>query len=214
MMATATATATATAEALEPLFESAHGALVFAFNFSGQCYDRPMMNRLATPSFGGGKGLVGLDGAAQSGMIRAEVQSLGRLAEAILIARIAPRTTPCSCRSSCCSGHKPNKEWTDAIAYLSDYVRTTALAGCTVNGMLRREYVVRYFSRKDERVSLELLAEKHDIARNTVSAHNAKVATWLGGVPAKKGKEGMPGMETAAMDAIEDRLRDIGMVGG
>ena len=203
----------ATAELLEPLFESAHGALVFAFNFSGQCYDRPMMNRLASPAIGSGKGLVGLDGAAQAGMIRAEVQAMGKLAEAILIARIAPRSMPCSCRSSCCSGHKPNKEWTDAISVLADYVRTTALAGCTANGMMRREYVVRYFTRKDDRISLEALAEKHDIHRDTVSAHAAKVALLLGGAHPKKGKPGVPGLESAAMDAIEDRLRDIGMVG-
>lgn len=93
----------ATAEVFAPLFESAHGALVFAFNFSGQCYDRPMMNRLASPAVGSGKGLVGLDGAAQAGMIRAEVQTLGKLAEAIIIARIAPRTVPCHCRSARCA---------------------------------------------------------------------------------------------------------------
>lgn len=195
------------------LFQNAHGALTFAFNFSGQAYDRPMMNRLASPAIGSGKGLVGLDGAAQAGMIRAEVKAMGKLAEAILIARVAPRMTPCSCRSSCCSGHKPNKEWTDAVAYLADYVRTAVYAGCVVNGLMRREYLVRYFTKKDERVSLEALAEKYDIARNTVSAHNAKVATWLGGVPARKDKPAQLGMEQAAFDAIEDRLRSIGMVG-
>ena len=203
----------ATAEVFAPLFDSAHGALVFAFNFSGQCYDRPMMNRLESPAVGSGKGLVGLDGAAQAGMIRSEVQALGKLSEAIIIARIAPRTVPCHCRSACCSGHRPNKEWTNAISFLADYVRTTALAGCTSNGILRREYVVRYFTRKDDRVSLEALAEKHDIARNTVSAHAAKVALLLGGAQPKKDKPGVPGLESAAMDAIEDRLRDIGMVG-
>ena len=203
----------ATAELLEPLFESAHGALVFAFNFSGQCYDRPMMNRLASPAIGSGKGLVGLDGAAQAGMIRAEVQTMGKLAEAIIIARIAPRSVPCHCRSACCAGHRPNKEWTDAISVLADYVRTTALAGCTANGMLRREYVVRYFSRKDERVSLEVLAERHDVARNTISAHASKVAMLFGGTQAKKDKAAVPGFEAAAMNAIEDRLRAIGMVG-
>lgn len=200
-------------ETEEALFSSAHAAMVFAFNFSGQCYDRPMMNRMASPTFGTGKGLAGLDGAAQAGMIRAEVQTLGKLAEAILIARVAPRSSPCHCRQSCCSGQKPNKEWTNAIAYLADYIRNTALAGCTVNGMMRREYLVRYFSPKELRISLELLAEKHDIHRDTASAHNAKVATWLGGVPARKGKAAMPGMEAAAMNAIEDRLREIGMVG-
>lgn len=203
----------ATAEVFAPLFESAHGALVFAFNFSGQCYDRPMMNRLASPAVGSGKGLVGLDGAAQAGMIRAEVQTLGKLAEAIIIARMAPRSVPCHCRSACCAGHRPNKEWTDAISVLADYVRTTALAGCTSNGMLRREYVVRHFTRKDDRISLEALAEKHDIHRDTASAHAAKVALLLGGAQAKKGKPGVLGLESVAMDAIEDKLRGIGMVG-
>jgi hypothetical protein len=198
----------------ESLFSSAHSALVFAFNFSGQCYDRPMMNRLASPAVGTGKGLVGLDGAAQAGMIRAEVQSLGKLAEAIIIARIAPRSVPCHCRSACCSGKKPNKEWVYAISYLADHVRTTALAGCTANGILRREYVVRYFSRKDERVSLEALAERYDVNRQTVGAHAAKVALLFGGTQAKKDKSAVPGLEAAAMNAIEDRLRDIGMVGG
>lgn len=195
------------------LFQNAHGALTFAFNFSGQAYDRPMMNRLASPAIGSGKGLVGLDGAAQAGMIRAEAKALGRLPEAILIARVAPRTKPCSCRAACCSGHKPNKEWTDAIAYLADYVRTTIYSGCVINGMMRREYLVRYFTRKDERASLEALAQKYDIARNTVSAHNAKVAMWLGGSQPRKDKPAQPGIEQAAFDAIEDRLRAIGMVG-
>lgn len=194
-------------------FSSGHDALVFAFNVSDQAYDRPMMNRLAAPSIGKG-GLAGLEAPAQAGMIRAEVKAMGKLAEAILIARVAPRMTPCSCRSSCCSGHKPNKEWTDAVAVLADHVLTAVFAGCVVNGLMRREYLVRYFTKKDERVSLEALAEKYDIARNTVSAHNAKVATWLGGVPARKDKPAMLGMEQAAFDAIEDRLRSIGMVGG
>ena len=193
-------------------FSSGHDALVFAFNVSDQAYDRPMMNRLAAPSIGKG-GLAGLEAPAQAGMIRAEVQTLGKLAEAIIIARIAPRSVPCHCRSACCAGHRPNKEWTDAISVLADYVRTTALAGCTANGMMRREYVVRYFTRKDDRISLEALADKHDIHRDTASAHAAKVALLLGGAQPKKGRPGVPGLESAAMDAIEDRLRGIGMVG-
>lgn len=203
----------ATAEALAPLFDTAHGALVFAFNFSGQCYDRPMMNRLAAPAVGSGKGLVGLDGAAQAGFIRAEVQAMGRLAEAILIARISPRSMPCHCRQSCCSGKKPNREWTDAVGYLADHIRTTALSGCTSNGLLRREYVARYFTTKDQRKSLDALAEDHDVARNTVSAHSSKVAVLFGGMPAKGGKPAVIGLESVAMAAIEDRLRAIGMTG-
>lgn len=195
------------------LFNSAHSALVFAFNFSGQAYDRPTMNRMAAPSLGNGKGLVGLDGAAQAGFILAEVKALGKMAEAILIARLAPRSTPCMCRAACCSGQKPNKVWTDAIAFLSDHVRTTALAGCIANGMMRREYVVRYFTRKDDRTSLEDLAKKYDIDRHTVSAHAGKVTAYFAGVQAKKNKPATPGFEEVATNAVEDRLRNIGMVG-
>ena len=206
-------TASATAMADQGLFDSAHAALVFAFNYSGQYYDRPMINRLAAPGAGSGNGLVGLDGAAQAGMIRSEVQALGKLSEAIIIARIAPRTVPCHCRSACCAGHRPNKEWTNAISFLADYVRTTALAGCTANGLLRREYVVRHFTRKDDRISLDELARRHGIHRDTASAHASKVAQLFGGSRPKNGRPGAAGLEAAAMDAIEARLLAIGVIG-
>lgn len=195
------------------LFTSAHAALVFAFNFSGQCYDRPMMNRLAAPAIGSGKGLVGLDGAAQAGFIRAEVLSLGSLAEAILIARIAPRSMPCHCRQACCSGRKPNREWVMAVGHLAEQSRRSALSGCSANGIMRREYIARYFTAKDQRISLEALAERYDVDRNTASAHYAKVSTWLGGMPSRKDKPTVPGMEELATAAIDQRLREIGMVG-
>lgn len=200
-------------EAHGSLFENAHGALVFAFNFSGQSYDRPMMNRLAAPAVGSGLGLVGLDGAAQAGMIRAEVRALGQLAEAILMARIAPKTTPCHCRSACCSGMKPNREWSNAISFLADHVRKTALHGSCTNGLMRRDYVARYFTRKADRVSLEALAEKHEINRDTASSHCARVATLFGGSIARPGKQAEIGLEHVAMDAAEEKLRSSGIVG-
>lgn len=197
----------------ESLFTSAHSALVFAFNFSGQSYDRPVMNRMADEPRPAGKGLSGLDGAGQAGMIRSEVKAMGKLAEAILIARHAPQTTPCQCRAACCSGYRANKEWINAVAYLADHMRSTALAGCIVNGLMRREYVVRYFTKREQRTSIEALAETYGIDRHTVSAHASKVMAWLGGTQGKKDRPAMPGMETAAVNAIEERMREIGMVG-
>jgi hypothetical protein len=196
----------------EPLFNSAHAALVFAFNFSGQS-ERSTMAKMAAPTGETGKGLGGLDGAAQAGMIRQELQSMGKLAEAILVARIAPRATPCSCRSPCCSGYRPNPEWTSAIGHLADHIRNTALAGCTSNALLRRAYVVRYFTPKDKRISLEALASQHEVDRHSVSAHNAKVFALFGGTQAKAEKSASMGLEHAAMYSIDDRLREIGMVG-
>lgn len=193
-------------------FTSAHDALVFAFNVSNQAYDRPMMNRLAAPSLGKG-GLTGLEAPAQAGMVRAEVKALGKFAEAILVASVAPRSTPCECRSSCCSGQKANKEWIDAISVLADNVRTTALAGCVSNGLMRREYVVRFFTKREDRISLEALADKYEIDRHTVSAHSSKVAAYFAGQAGKKGRPSVPGYLQLALDAIDDRLRSIGMVG-
>ncbi|KAG0188270.1 hypothetical protein DFQ28_005162 [Apophysomyces sp. BC1034] len=180
---------------------SAYSALVFAFNVSRQCYDRPVMNRLASPAIGSGKGLAGLDGAAQAGMIRSEVKALGKLAESMLIARISPRSEPCSCRSACCGGSRTNTEWFDAIGALTEYAKNGALAGTNANGMMRQDYVARYFAMRDQRVSLERLAEKYDLNRQTVGAHYGKLS--------KVFKE----IESRAQNAIEDKLREIGVVG-
>jgi hypothetical protein len=201
------------------LFKDAFSALVFAFNIAaGQSgYDRPMMNRLAAPTTSRGGGMSGLDALGQSGMIRAQIKALGKLNEAILIARTAPRSKPCECKAACCSGVKANKEWTDAIAYLSDYVRTTALAGCTANGMLRREYVVRYFDHKKDRKTIENLARFYQVDRNTISAHAGRVNVLLGGRPARKVKDeylsAEPGLEGLAIARIEELLRDTSVVG-
>lgn len=185
----------------EPLFKSAHAALVFAFNFSGQAYDRPLMNRLAAPAVGSGKGLVGLDGAGQAGMIRAEVARMGKGMEAALIARVAPRWMPCACRAACCSGRTPNREWTDAVAILADAVRTTALAGCTAHGLLRREYIVRHMTAKDARSTIEDIAARYEINRQTAAAHYGRVSKYLRGI------------EDAAHFMIDARLREIRVVG-
>ena len=191
-----------------PLFESAYSALVFALNFSGQAYDRPLMNRLAAPAIGTGKGLAGLDGAAQAGFIRAEVAALGRIAEAIITARFAPRSVTCSCRAPCCSGRKENNEWVNAIAALSDHIRTTALVGCTSNGLMRRDYVRRYFTRKTDRAALEDIAGRYKIDRNTSAAHYKRVV----GLFAGSGTQ--PGLENLAVMAAEDRMIAAGMVEG
>lgn len=193
----------------ETLFHSTQSALSFAFNASQNSHGRPMMNRMAAPGTGAGNGLGGLDGVAQAGMIRSEVQRLGRVHEAILVARYAPQSTSCACRQPCCSGSRGNGEWLDAIGFLADYVRTTALQGCVVNGLMRRAYVVRYFSAKDKRVQLQALAAKHEINTNTVTAHYAKVAAIFAG---RRGQSEAPGVEAIAVSTIDFRLREIGIV--
>lgn len=98
----------------EPIFKSAHDALVFAFNYSGQAFARTTIVPVASK----GIGLGGLDGAAQAGIIRAEVKKLGQLQEALLTARYAPIWLPCDCGHPCCKGKVKNAEWEAAIPWI------------------------------------------------------------------------------------------------
>lgn len=52
------------------LFRTPQAALVFAFNYSMQQQGRPLADRMASPAARTGKGLSGVDGAGQAGMIR------------------------------------------------------------------------------------------------------------------------------------------------
>lgn len=185
----------------EPLFASTHAALTFCLNFVEQQYERPMMNRLASPVVGSGKGLAGLDGAAQAGMIRSELRRLGRLDESVLIARCATPSLPCSCGHACCSGEKPHREWTDAIGELARDLKRGVFDNREVNIMLRRSYVLRYFTPKKARESIDVVAERYGVVRNTFSAHYGKVKTHLTKI------------EDRAFDALDQRLRAGGVVG-
>ncbi len=183
----------------DALFKSAHSALVFAFHFSGQAYDRPAMNKLAAPSLGSGKGLSGLDGAGQAGMIRSKVRGLGPRMEAALIARCAPASMPCECRSPCCGGWKTNREWFDAITELTDYVRKP-LAGSAVNGLMRSLYVQRFFAAKGKRSTIDEIAERCYINRQTAGIHYSKVSKVLTDLESQSGQ------------MIEIVLRDAGLL--
>lgn len=194
------------------LFSSAHAALTFAYQFSCQAYDRPLMNRLSDKPSPPGKGLAGLDGAAQSGIIRAMVASLGGLFENIIIARYAPRSVPCSCKKSCCKGYKDNQEWVCAVAWLADHMRTTALLGCTTNGLMRREYVSRYFTKKSDRSNLLTLAAKNGVADRTVFNHMETVRNYFG--EQVKRKEAIHGQEYRALQAVDEKLYQAGLTPG
>ena len=135
------------------LFENVDQALVYAYNFSHQQYPRSPMFRVILQSKGG-KGLGGLDGAAQAGMIRAEVTKLDRLEQAFIVARFAPASVPCDCGRSCCSGKRSNEEWTQAIGVLSLHLKEVVLFGCKTTTDMRVDYLNRFFLQKNTRVCL------------------------------------------------------------
>lgn len=196
----------------EPLFKNLHAALTFAFNFRMQQYDRPLMNRVAAgPSAGEGKGLSGVDGAGQAGMIRAELDQLAPLHRAVLIAGAAPSQILCECRVSCCSGWKINPEWQDAMSQVVSAAAAGALSGCVSNGRLRSALIQRLLGAE---VSLSKLAERYEVSERTAEAHSAKLKRWLFGYPAKGDEEAKPGIHQQAHRALLERLQAGGMLIG
>jgi len=160
----------------DKLFGSAHAAMLFAFGFKGQPA-LSVMNRMGQePSGMPGKGLSGLDGAAQAGMIRCKLHTLGMLHEAILIADIAPRSQTCSCRSSCCSGYTRNQEWSDAINWLCDNVRVNALDGHRTTHPVRRACVEVFFGAK---IPVTKIASDLDLSESTAGTLIKKVRRYL-----------------------------------
>ncbi len=126
-----------------------------------------------------GRGLGGLDGAAQAGMIRAEVEQLDRLERAFIVARFAPASVPCDCGRSCCSGNRPNEEWTNAIGILSLHLKEVVLFGCKTTIDMRVDYLKRFFLQKNTCLSIEALGEKHCVVKNTICRHLAEVKSFF-----------------------------------
>lgn len=176
-------------------FKGINDALIFAFNQTMSGYEIPAMHRMAIkPS--AREGLTPIESAAQAGMIRAEVAAIGVLHEAILTAKYAPKTHPCSCKSPCCAGETPNREWTDSVSYLTNFVKP-AFAGCNADYRLRRGCVQIYFGHK---IGVGDVAELTGVARNTVSAH------------VKRANKALSAAELQAEELIDIRLRESGLI--
>lgn len=182
----------------DALFRSAHAALVFAANYSGQAYDRPVMNRMATKAGPEGKGLHGIDGAAQAGLILAELRMLGPFYEAILVADVAQETVPCDCERPCCSGSRDNTRFADAVNTLSKEVLERVLSGCISHRVLRVGLVRKFFGVPG--ITLKDLAKACDVSDDTAARHNEKITALL----RKERKK--------AWAAFEERCRKAGWI--
>ncbi len=103
----------------EPLFNSTHDALRFAFRYmEHQSPKTPLMSMTVDkerPPIGNGKGLIGLDAAAQAGMILAEVCRLPDDQHNVIVARYYRAMHECLC----CGQNAPREEWKAAIDALS-----------------------------------------------------------------------------------------------
>lgn len=184
----------------EGIFHSAHESVVFALNYcEQQSAMSPMAKILQQGALGAGRGLVGLDGAGQAGMVMAEI---GRLADTnyfmavSLIARCAVEKNRCTCGRPCCSRWKPNPLWRESINQLSDYV-LSHLSGSLSSRVLRIASVEKHFGRK---VSIEQIAEDCGVHRNTAGTQNNAIRKCL------------KDLEGNAWSAYTEALEEAGML--
>lgn len=141
----------------EPLFKSTHDALVYAFQYANQQSPKtPMTSLMRSVSIGSGKGLSGVDGAAQAGMILAEVCRLQDDQHNVIVARYGHVLHECSH----CEQEAPSEEWRSAIDALSHCVE---LEG--VHRKVRLMMVERAVC--GGRLDIDLLCKRYSLARST-----------------------------------------------
>ena len=159
------------------VFKSTYTALTFAFNFDGTNVTTP---KIGVQPSGNGKGLGGLDGAAEAGNIKRIVGECGRYAENIAKARFMPRRIQCSCKRPCCCGWMPNFEWRAAVRDIANEIRAVCFDGRNAYDYQAR-VVGRYFSKEIEREKFDDLADAIGFSDRTVRRHFDQVHSFLHG---------------------------------
>lgn len=190
----------------EPLFRSAHKAVLFAVTRSGSPA-RPISSRMVDVTTGS-RDLAGLDGAAQAGMILNVLECLGKLPVAALVADVAPRSSPCGCRRPCCSGHRVNPIWREAVDVLSYEAGVRKVSSGSY--ALRSSILLKIYSGK---TTLKAIGDDLSLNSETVSRHHRMLYRWLKGEKAGKHSEAAEGVEPLAWREAESVLRNVGIVG-
>lgn len=181
----------------EPPFRSTHDALKFAMNFMHGTVQRTGLAGMMHPGGGDGRGLSGLSGAAQSGMILSEVERMSAPGRWLLVGGYTEQRQPCACRSPCCQGWRENPRWADAIDQLTEYTLLTGLVGTISHYRLRRALVMRLFG---IRTSLIKVADACGIDRHTAGSYYARIAKHLNPE------------QSRTFHMVDARLRAVGIV--
>jgi hypothetical protein len=201
------------ATAVEPLFRGAQQAIMFAMRFSSEQYQKSAMSQMSGPSGGGsGKGLGGLDGAAQAGLIISIVRrNVSDLHFAVLTARCSPHRSACSCGSPCCSKAKPNWFWEEAITRIVSASVAEFPGALTKRGLIEA-MIKRFFKFSDGRTDAAL-AKFYDVNRDTIPAYRARIELWMyGEKETKKVKLPKKGLEMRAWEEADAVLQQAGII--
>lgn len=165
-----------------PLFRSATDALLFAFNYNAPP-TQPLLAKLIANAPAGSKGLTGLEGAGQVGIITSRLRHITYPGAAILKAKYMPQREECNCHRPCCKGSVANGAWMDAISEIHVYTARELAAGkvklkAQDTGAVRALVLKRYCGRD---ASIAAVARKLKLHRQTVAALAGRVDGLLDG---------------------------------
>lgn len=134
--------------------------------------------RISTPP------LRGLDKAHQAGVILFHLDRLQPIQRALLAGLLMQATSPCDCRSPCCSGRRPRLEWLSAAREVEEYLRSRAEVvkepgkkGLSSQPTLRRRIVEGYLRRWEE--TLVDLAGRSGVSLSTAAKHRELLTSHL-----------------------------------
>lgn len=139
------------------------------------------------------------DEATAAGYVFRALRPLSGAPIASLIARVAHATVPCGCRRPCCSGHRVNDLWKEAI----DILAAAALAAKACNrgyGMRRTVLISMY----GQRQSHTKMATELEVSEATVARALREMRVWLDG--------GGDGVEPKAWAKATDLLQKAGLL--
>jgi len=179
------------------IFTSAQEAITFAINYSSQQYAMsPMTKLLQGPSRGSGRGLIGMDGAGQAGMVLAELARLDYWQLAAIVTGKIAHSERCDCRRSCCRGWKLNPVFEEAVNQLADYVALTLTPVPPVKEF-RVAVIMKYFG---ENASPLETAKHLGIQKNAAERHITSIRKCI------------RDLEKNGLTAFSERLSEIGML--
>ncbi len=140
------------------------------------------------------------DTAIQAGVIWRTLKPLSGAPLASLVARSVPKSVTCSCRRECCSGHRPNPVWNDALDILCAAALSAKLSARRYDE--RRILIMRVYGRRRD---LQEIASDLRMDRHTIGKHARELEIWLG-------SRGNNGLEPQAWTEATRLLVDAGVL--
>lgn len=181
----------------EGIFAGADEALTFACNYSSQQYAMSAMAKIMQRgAYGSGRGLVGLDGAGQAGMVLAEVDRIDYWQAVALMAGKVNRTERCECSHSCCRGWKMAGPFKAAVHELADHV-APALPVVPPVKEFRVAVLMKFFGEKVDPLDV---AEKLQIPAHAAERHTTAIRKFV------------RDLQKDGLTALSERLDEVGML--